>query len=263
MTLRFAILGDPVAHSLSPAIQNAGFAYAGVDARYERRRVDEAGFLRAVEDLRAGRLAGANVTMPHKRLAARLADEIRGEGALMGAANTLWAEDGKLLAASTDPAGVHFAWAYAGLSEVAPVHILGAGGAAVAAVVALRGRALWVSARREDKAREMVVALESDASVIPWGTPIPDSVLVNATPLGMSGERLPLSVVASSTGLLEMTYGTRPSPAAVDMTERSLPVATGELMLVGQGIASFHLWTGIDIPHSVMIEALATAQSGR
>lgn len=262
MTLRYAILGDPVAHSRSPIIQNAAFAHGGIDAQYVPLRVDEAGLRQAASDIRSGRLAGANVTMPHKQLAARLVDEVRGDGYCMRAVNTLWRESGRLIGASTDPEGLLFAWAYAGLPDDGPVLVLGAGGAAAAALVALGNRPLRVAARREESARAMVVSLGSDASVIPWGAAVPGCVVVNATPVGMKGEALPPNVVAGAVGLFEMTYGRVASPAESDLRKRKLPVATGEMMLVGQGAASFRLWTGADVPHAVMIDALATAESG-
>ena len=258
----YLVLGDPIAHSLSPVIQQAAFDHFGISAQYERRWVDDQGLQAAVAEIRSGAVAGANVTMPHKALAANLCDELVAPARRIGAVNTLWAREGKVYGTTTDPEGVRYAWQRAGLPDGRPVHILGAGGAAASALVALEGRAIRVSARSEQRARDLVVRLASDASVIPWGTAIPNAVVVNATPIGMGGESLPPNVVEGASGLLEMTYGASPSPATTALLKRGLPVAEGLHMLVGQGLASFKIWTDFDGSADVMLEAALTAQSG-
>jgi len=263
MTLEYVVLGDPVEHSLSPVIQQAAFDFVGFDATYGRRRVDSAGLAAAIDEVRSGSLAGANVTMPHKRLAAELADEVVGPARLIAAANTVWAEGGRVFAATTDPDGVRFAWAHAELPADRPVLVLGSGGAAAAALAGREGHVRNVSARRQHSAEALAVSLGGGIGVIPWGAPVPGAVVVNATPLGMAGESLPQGVLEEASGLLEMTYGTGPTPAARFVAGRGFPVATGEAMLVGQGMASFSIWTGRTLPHDVMLRALPPAESGR
>lgn len=263
MTATYLVLGDPVEHSLSPTIQNAAFAHHGLDATYGRRRVDASGFAQLIDEMRAGDVSGVNITMPHKALAARSADRIDETARAMGAVNTLWREGAEIVGTSTDPAGVLYAWSKAGLPETGTVLILGAGGAAAAALVALRGRSLRIAARREEAARALVVGLASDASVVEWGTAVPGAVIVNATPIGMHGESIPDQALRHAGGLLEMTYGAGRSPAAIELSSRGLAVADGELMLVGQGAESFSIWTGLEPPHDVMLRSIQTAESGR
>ncbi len=256
-SLRLAVLGNPVSHSLSPVIHRAALEYAGIDGAYTRREVDDQGMEEAAADLRTGHLDGANVTMPHKALASRLADSRSGVVRRCGGANTLWMEGGRLHAHTTDPDGVRFAWAEAGLPEDAPVLLLGAGGAAAAALTALEARACTVSARREEAARALVDRVAPSASVAPWGRSAPGAVVVNATPLGLHAGNLPRGVLDDAAGLLEMNYGRGETAAASTLRSRGLPVAEGELMLVGQAVASFAIWTGIEVPAAVMLDALA------
>jgi len=254
--MRLAVLGDPVAHSLSPVIHAAALEFAGLEGVYRRRRVDHLGMRRAADDLRSGRLTGANVTMPHKALAAGLADRRSGAVVRSGGANTLWMENGRLQADSTDPAGVRFAWQHARLPDDAPVLLLGAGAAAAAALLALDDRDVRVAARRPEAAHQLVARVGAKAVVAPWGQPAAGAVLVNATPLGMRGETLPTGVVDQAGGLLELAYGRGQTPAEAALAARDLPVASGELVLVGQGAASFAIWTGVEVPPTVMLEAL-------
>lgn len=255
--LHLAVLGDPVAHSLSPVIQAAALEFAGLKGAYSRRQVDRSGMKRAADDLRSGRLTGANVTMPHKALAAELADRRSEAVVRSGGANTLWMAGGRLHADSTDPEGVRFAWRHARLPEDAPALLLGAGAAAAAALLALGDRQVLVAARRPEAAHQLVARVGVGAAVAPWGQPAPGAVLVNATPLGMRSESLPAGVLDEAGGLLELAYGRGRTPAETALAARGLPVASGELMLVGQGAASFTIWTGVEVPPTVMLEALA------
>ena len=256
--LRLAVLGNPVAHSLSPFIHRAALEFAGIEGTYVHRRVDDEGMERAAEEIRDGKLDGANVTMPHKALAARLADVLSPLAERCGGANTLWREGDRLLGHTTDPDGVRFAWEHAGLPDDAPVLLLGAGGAAAAALAALAGRSCRVSARREEAAQALVSRVAPEASVIGWGKAVPGAVVVNATPLGLAGDSLPGRVLERAVGLLEMNYGGGETRAAAFLRSRDRPVAPGELMLVGQGAASFAIWTGREIPPTVMLAALDT-----
>ena len=254
--LRLAVLGNPVAHSLSPVIQSAALDYAKIEGTYVHRQVGRDGMEHAAEDIRDGTLDGANVTMPHKGLAARLADDCSPEAERCGGANTLWMDGGRLRGHTTDPDGVRFAWEHAGLPEDAPVLLLGAGGAAAAALAALDGRDCRVSARREEAARALADRVNPEARLVGWGEGVPGAVVVNATPLGMAGDNLPAAVLDKAAGLLEMAYGGGQTPAAVLLRSRGCPVAPGELMLVGQGAASFAIWTGVEVPPKVMLAAL-------
>ncbi|MDH3539909.1 MAG: shikimate dehydrogenase [Acidimicrobiia bacterium] len=251
--LHLALLGDPVAHSFSPRLHAAALAAAGIRGSYEARRVDVAGMESAVEEIRTGHLHGANVTMPHKRVAARLADSLEADAARAGSVNTLLIRAGVVAGASTDVEGIRRAW---GRLPEGPVLILGAGGAAAAALLALEGRPLSVSARRPDAARALVARSGVEATVSEWGKPVDGAVVVNATALGMQGERLPESLLASAAGLFDMPYGKGQTPAVVTAVAHGLPVVDGVEMLISQAALSFELWTGVSPSPAAMRAAI-------
>ncbi|NQV05648.1 hypothetical protein HQ535_03785 [bacterium] len=242
--MRFALLGDPVAHSRSPAIQAAALRSAGIEGRYEARQVDASGVHRACAEMRAGHLDGANVTMPHKHEAAAAADRLIGPALRGMAVNTLVASDGEVEGHTTDVPAVVDIWARCGLPLDAPVLILGSGGAATAALLALEGRDLAISARSVEAITTLVDSLDIDANPHPWGRPLDGAVVVNATPIGMEGESLPDGVLAVASGLLDMAYGPDPTPAVALALTAGTPVADGLDMLVAQAARSFTLWTG-------------------
>jgi shikimate dehydrogenase len=250
--VKLAVLGSPVANSLSPVMHRAALRHAGIDGDYVARDVDGSGFAAAVGDMRAGRLHGANVTMPHKPRAYETC-EVRSELAEhVGAVNTLSLRHGKVAGDNTDVLGIKQAWKAAGLPEGGRVTIIGSGGAAAAALVALDGMQIQVVARRPKAADTIVQRVGVVAGVLPWGPPPPDTVVVNATPIGMQGESIEQEWLAQARGLLDMAYGLSVTPAVRLMRERGRPVAEGLDMLVRQAVASFEIWTGATIQPEVM-----------
>lgn len=255
--IRLVVLGDPVEHSRSPAMHRAALEAAGLKGIYEARQVDRAGMVEASGEVRTGDLTGANITMPHKRLAAILCDVLEGSALRSGSVNTWARVAGRLVGYSTDGQGIRYAWERAGLPDLGPILVLGSGGAAAAALVALEAHPLYVSARRPEAARTTASDVGVSAELVPWGSGIDGAVVVNATPVGMRGENLPEPVLDRSVGLLDMPYDPgNDTPAVTHMRATGRPVAPGVDMLVGQAMASFRLWTGIDPSESAMRAAL-------
>jgi shikimate dehydrogenase len=253
--MRLVVLGDPVDHSRSPAIQTAALEACGIEGTYTARRVDEVGMSRAVDEVRYSRLSGANVTMPHKRLAFELADRVTETALRSGAVNTLVRRDGEVWGHNTDVDGMRAVWASVPLPPDRPVLILGAGGAAAGAVVAVAGWPIVVSARRDQAATDLVERTRSDGSIVPWGTPLGGAVVVNATPIGMGAEPLPHAVLEVASGFFDLTYGPVESPSVRYARELGIPTADGKELLLAQAATSFEIWTGVPAPIDVMRSA--------
>ncbi len=270
-----ALLGDPVAHSLSPAMQNAAFRAAGVDGVYLPLRVGEedlVGLLRGIA--RAG--GGGNVTLPHKALAARALERPLPAVIRTGACNTFWLEGGEIHGDNTDVEG--FRRALRTLlgrpPEGARVLLLGAGGAARAVVHALVEdgvEGIWIRNRSQGRARALAEEVgEGRArweSGPPEGLP-PMDVVVNATPLGLQpGDPLPLAPEGLPPGepvCLDLAYARDETPWVRALRAHGVPAADGREMLVQQGAAAFERWWGQGAPVEVMRMALTevTKQAG-
>jgi shikimate dehydrogenase len=261
--VRLVVLGDPVGHSLSPAIHRAGFVAAGIEGTYEPRRVDAHGMVGAVGDIRAGELDGANVTMPHKHLALALSDRAEHTAQRAGAANTLVGDGSEVVAYNTDIIGIRAAWAEAGLPQDTPVLIVGAGGAAAAALLALEGRDVAVTARNEAAAKQLVQRCDVAADVVAWASGLDGAVVVNATPVGMQGEDLPRAVAAGSVGVFDMAYGAGVTPLVAAARAAELPTVDGETMLLAQAAGSFELWTGVTPDRAAMRRGLEAERADR
>jgi len=253
--VRLVLLGDPVVHSRSPAIHRAALVAVGIEGGYEARRVDEAGVYRACAEIRAGALAGANVTMPHKRAAAAAADRLDPAAAACGAVNTLAGDAGEAWGHNTDVGGLRLAGEWAGIPPGGMVLVLGGGGAAAAALVAFAGLPLFIATRRPGAGGALAAARGIRATEVAWEQPVPRALLVNATTLGMQGEPLPPGLVEEAGGLIDLPYGEQATPAVRQAGARGLPVADGLEVLVAQAALSFRIWTGCEAPVAVMRRA--------
>lgn len=252
--MRFAVVGDPVSHSRSPAIHRAAFEATGIEAAYDAIQVPLGGFGTVVAEIERGDLTGVNVTMPLKREAFTACDDVSQEASASGAVNTVTADDERIHGDNTDVDGVRHSLERLGVDQ-APVLILGGGGAARAACVALSGRDLLVTTRRPEVAAETLDRTSVRGRTVAWGSPVTGAIVVNATPLGMRGEELPIQVLTEASGLVDMVYGDDISPAVRQARRMGIPVSDGIDMLVGQAARAFEIFVGQPAPIEVMERA--------
>jgi len=257
--VRLAVLGDPVEHSLSPLLHTTALRHCGLAGTFEAIQVDRSGMEQAIAEIGRGELDGANVTMPHKRMAYELCAHLTSDADRTGAVNTLVRVAGEVVGHNTDIQGVRNAWVWAGLPDHTPVVVYGAGGAAAAALVALDGRRVTVRARSDARA-EALTSQIGVGSVGPWGPPEPGSVLLNATPIGMQGESFPAGWLDDVAGVFDMAYAAEQTPTARQAVVAGVPVVSGPDMLLGQAIVSFWLWTGRKAPIDAMRRVLAAVR---
>ncbi|HEU4978973.1 MAG TPA: shikimate dehydrogenase [Solirubrobacteraceae bacterium] len=265
---RLGVLGWPVAHSRSPAMQNAALAAAGLDGwRYQALPVPPAAFAETVRALEPAGFRGANVTIPHKEAALALATEASATARAIGAANTLTFEDGAIRAENTDAPGLIAALPESPRAKSALV--LGAGGSARAVVWALReaGAAeIRVWNRTPARAAALAIAFGVRETAVLTRA----DLLVNCTSAGLrhpstTFKDLPLRADALSeyACVVDLVYrpgGTELLRAARDA---GAAVVDGLEILVRQGALSFELWTGSPAPIEAMREAAHGARRGR
>lgn len=267
-TRLFALLGDPASHSLSPAMHNAAFRAAGIDAVYVALRCStaEAGLLvRALAH--AG--GGGNVTVPHKTRAARSVDVASPAVLATDACNTFWYENGRVIGDNTDVHGfVVAATALVGSLQGISALVIGAGGAASAVVHGLgQGGAARIAVLNRTHARaEALVARQTAAAA----HAIRDAdvaagvfdLVINATSLGMrANDALPLDLarVGRVGAVLDLVCVPGATPFVAHATERGVPAADGRAMLLHQGATAFERWLGVPAPLQVMRDALGGA----
>lgn len=256
-----AVIGDPIAHSLSPRIHNAGFAAAGLDWAYVAFRVPAGRGAEAVAAMRTLGIAGMSVTMPHKEAVAAACDRLTPIAAALGAVNCVALEGDEVVGDNTDGGGCCWALDQAGANlDGAPVVVLGAGGAARSVVAALgaRGAEVTVVARRPDAARR-AAALSPSGRV---GTPDAvraAAVVINATPVGMAQHPgMPCDPQRLHSGqlVMDLIYHPARTPWLDAAATRGALTLNGVGMLLGQALAQFERWTGVGAPVDAMAAAL-------
>ncbi|MDR3591618.1 MAG: shikimate dehydrogenase [Negativicutes bacterium] len=276
------LLGWPVGHTLSPVMQNAAFAAAGLDFCYVAFAVKPEELPQALAGAKALGFGGLNLTIPHKVEIMRWLDELDRSAQLVGAVNTVVFESGRAIGYNTDADGFVNSLQTEGVAtDGKKVAVLGAGGAARAVVHGLLDNGVQVvsvGARDAAKAAAFAGSFGSGGRVrgFDWkqqefAQVLSDcDILVQSTPVGMwpqAGAEVPLDWEALSPAAVvcDLIY----NPATTSFLARAAAdghkTIGGAGMLVGQGAAAFTLWTGIQAPREVMRQALAEAQreSGR
>lgn len=262
-----AVIGDPVDHSLSPAIHNAAFAAAGLDWVFVALPVAPGDAAGAVAGMRAFGLGGLSVTMPHKVAIMGSLDRLTDTAQRLAAVNCVFRspdDDAVLVGDNTDGAGflaalaVDFGLDPAGRRCV----VLGAGGAARAVVLAL-GRAgaasVQVVNRRDAPARDAAALAGAVGSVADPEAVRDADLLVNATPVGMGGDRaVPVRADLLGAGqvVAELIYHPRSTPLMEAARAAGARTANGTSMLVHQAAVAFERWTGRPPPLAEMRAAV-------
>jgi shikimate dehydrogenase len=259
-TRLLALIGQPVGHSLSPAMHNAAFVADGLDFVYVCLDVDSGELPAAVRGMEALKFRGFNVTMPHKRAMIPLVDELDEVVRISGAVNTVVIEDSGLRGFNTDGGGMVMACQEAGVElSGRSVLLLGAGGTAAAIAVAfgdagigelhIANRSVERAAQLRDKLHRTGMKGLAVHHLDAIEEAVPDAeIVINATPLGMK-ERDPIPVprdyVQGSRAFCDAVYrpGTQ-TPLVRLARERAASVVAGDRMLLYQGVLAQKLWTG-------------------
>jgi shikimate dehydrogenase len=253
--IRLALLGDPVAHSLSPAMQNAALKELGVPGEYTAIQVAPNRFEFVVEELRKQGFIGANVTIPHKERAFRIANWQDEASAQLQVANTLkFGEDIKCI--NTDAPGF-----MAALGACAPgtALVLGAGGAARAAVWALsrEGWTVRVWSRSPEKANS--ICMRDSVSIVESPNVIGCDLIVNATPIGLRPGEVPSANwkrLKRGAIVFDMAYRDGPTDLLQLAESSGARIIDGREMLVEQGALSLEWWLEMPVPREPMRMAI-------
>jgi shikimate dehydrogenase len=278
MTKRVVLIGHPVAHSLSGAMQQAAFDALGIDARYELWDRTPMALGEAIIEIRSEDFLGANVTIPHKERVVPMVDRLTEEASATGAVNTITRDGRRLVGHNTDVPGFKVALDRLVGKQKMPKQavVLGAGGGARAVVYGLITEGFQrviVFNRHLHRAEGLVKhfgrsAAHMELRAMPWHESIIEAevaktkVLVNATSIGLAGDvsPVPAEVLHGELLVLDVIYSR--TRLLRDAAAAGAATADGELMLLHQGAAAFTLWTGQPAPLELMQAKLVEARAG-
>ena len=264
------LLAHPAGHSLSPLLHRAAFEYAGLEGEYTALDVPPENLKAALEGLKFPDILGCNLSLPHKETALSYLDSVSSEAQMIGAVNTVVHRHGKLHGLNTDAAGFLAALEEEGYRAGGIAVVLGAGGAARAAVYALvkAGVEVWLYNRTLERALSLQSELAPQGrtfvkqSGIPWRAV---NLLVNSSSAGLNQpDESPLEGalledfprLAPGALVYDMVYKPLQTRLVQDARAQGLKAQSGLGMLVHQARLAFLEWTGREVPAAVMLEGL-------
>ncbi len=251
------VIGWPIKQSRSPLIHGHWLQSHKIDGSYEKIAVDPERLESFIKTLKQNNLSGLNVTVPHKEMVFKFADEVTNEAKAIGAANTLWFENDKLIAGNTDAYGfiTHLKQSAPSWKKNKPAMVLGAGGAARAILYALLNEGvpeIKLTNRTKNRAENLAKEFGPKIKVIEWiekENHLDDcGLLVNSTSLGMTGST-PLEMNISSLPKTAICYDIVYAPLETQMLKDAKSLSLGTVdglgMLLHQAVPGFEKWFGV------------------
>lgn len=268
MTKTFAVIGDPIDHSLSPTIHNAAFKELGMDCTFIAYRIPQEELEEGIEALKKIQIAGFNVTIPHKIQMMGYLDKIDESCSIIGAVNTVSNENNSLKGYNTDMDGFLEPLKKRQLSMIGKkILLLGAGGAARAIVTGFakeNAQSITIANKTVEKANELSkfakkLGLESNATYLDSvNAPSEYDVIVNATSIGLKNEPSPISFekIKQNTIVYDIVYRPMNTDFIKQAKQKDATVIYGYEMLLGQATRAFEIWHKVEAPYNAMKRAL-------
>lgn len=267
MTRTFAVIGDPIEHSLSPSIHNAAFKALNLDCTYIAYRIPRGELKEGIESLRQIKISGFNVTIPHKIEMMQYLDESSPECRMIGAVNTVSNEDGRFVGHNTDMDGFLEPIKSRNIGIAGEtVLILGSGGAARAIVAGFakeKVKKITIANRTIQKAQELAkfasgFGVESDHIALSDVNVSNYKFIINATSIGLKNEPSPIPTdrINSNHIVYDIIYMPMNTDLITQSKKNSATVIYGYEMLLGQAALAFKIWHKIPAPYDSMKKVL-------
>ena len=269
MSKTFAVIGDPIDHSLSPNIHSAAFRELNLENSYIAYRIPKGELSEGIESLKKIKIDGFNVTIPHKIEMMKYLDKMDESCSIIGAVNTVTNTEGILKGYNTDMDGFLDPFKKKEIKiQDTKILLLGAGGAAraiVAGVAKEKAKHITIANRTLEKANNLAQFANKiglDANAITIENIENDlkgyDIIVNATSIGLKNEPSPISLesIKPETVVYDIVYMPMNTDFLKKAKERGAKIIYGYEMLLGQAVRAFEIWHGIEAPYNAMKKAL-------
>lgn len=272
--IKLGLIGYPLGHSLSPKIHSAALKACGLQGNYSLFPIqpnDKQGLKDLLGRVRAGEITGLNVTIPHKQNVIELMDKLTPTAKAIGAVNTIYLRENKLIGDNTDARGFlvdlkKFLTTETQRHGDLNVLVLGAGGSARAVVYALvnDGWQVAISARRIKQAQELALRFENTKAIelnLQTFQLSNIQLIINATPVGVppniDRSPLPEKISLSPNAMIyDLVYNPRETKLVKDARAQGLSAVTGLGMLIEQAALAFELWTGFNPSRNILYSSV-------
>jgi len=257
---KFLVIGNPIEHSLSPTLHNYWIKNNGIDAIYEKQKLNESELEQIIENIKKEKINGVNVTVPFKKTIIPFLDELSIEAKKTQSVNTIYLKNNKVIGHNTDIIGFETSIVKSKYNvSNKEVLILGAGGVVPSIIFALnkmQASKIKVSNRTKEKAESLKENFKN-IELIEWGEVPRFDMIINATSIGLKKEdniKLDFSLISGNKFFYDVIYN--PSETNFLKVGKKLGNKTlnGKLMFIYQGLAAFNIWHGLkpDVDENVI-----------
>jgi len=267
MTKTFAVIGDPIDHSLSPNIHNAAYKELGLDCTYIAYKIPRGELTEGIESLKSIQVAGFNVTIPHKVEMIKYLDKANEDCNLIGAVNTITNDNGKLIGYNTDMEGFLDPIRKKNLIiKDSAVLLLGAGGAARAIAAGFakeNANSITIANRTKQNADKLAafankIGINAESKTLSEVDVSKYKFIVNATSIGLKNEPSPISTkdINQDTVVYDIVYMPINTNLLIESKKNGATIIYGYEMLLGQAALAFEIWHRVKAPYNAMKKAL-------
>ncbi len=249
---KYLVIGNPISHSLSPELHNHWIKQHGLNALYEKKKLNDNELEKLISDIKTGSINGVNVTVPFKNAIIPYLDELSNDAKNTQAVNTIYLKDKKVIGHNTDIDGFENAIKKINFDfKNKKIFILGAGGVVpsiIYASIKMKSSEIIISNRTREKA-EQVKKLFDKIKLIDWGEVPNFDVIINATSLGLNPEDK-INLDFTNTGKNKLFYDVIYNPTETHFLKMAKKLGNrnenGRLMFVYQAFSAFKLWHGVE-----------------
>ena len=249
---KFLVIGNPIEHSLSPRLHNYWIKNNGIDAIYEKTKLDENELENIVLQIKQKKIYGANITVPFKKAIISFLDELTTEADSTQSVNTLFLKDNKVIGHNTDIIGFETSIKKSKFNILnKEVLILGAGGVVPSIIFALnkmKVSKIIISNRTREKA-ENIKKLFKNIKIIDWGEVPNSDMIINATSIGLKKEDhiiLDFSLTSKNSLFYDVIYNPKETNFLKTGKKMGNMTLNGKLMFIYQALSAFNIWHGIE-----------------
>jgi shikimate dehydrogenase len=249
---KFLVIGNPIEHSLSPTLHNYWIKNNGIDAIYEKQKLNESELEQIIENIKKEKINGVNVTVPFKKTIIPFLDELSIEAKKTQSVNTIYLKNNKVIGHNTDIIGFETSIVKSKYNiSNKEVLILGAGGVVPSIILALNKMQtikIKVSNRTKEKAERLKENFKN-IELIEWGEVPRFDMIINATSIGLKEEdniKLDFSLISGNKFFYDVIYNPSETNFLKDGKKMGNKTLNGKLMFIYQGLAAFNIWHGLN-----------------
>jgi len=249
---KFLVIGNPIKHSLSPTLHNYWIKNNGIDAIYEKQKLNESELEQIIENIKKEKINGVNVTVPFKKTIIPFLDELSIEAKKTQSVNTIYLKNNKVIGHNTDIIGFETSIVKSKYNvSNKEVLILGAGGVVPSIILALNKMQtikIKVSNRTKEKAERLKENFKN-IELIEWGEVPRFDMIINATSIGLKKEdniKLDFSLISGNKFFYDVIYNPSETNFLKDGKKMGNKTLNGKLMFIYQGLAAFNIWHGLN-----------------